>query len=160
MHDEIFIGKMKEHIQHVKSSFDPIFENNAHSLWEFLKYEIRKFTITYSKNKAQMRCEKILYLEKKLNKLEKNLENEETKIQYNTFQEELNEIYEDVSKGIKIRSRCNWYELGEKSNKYFLNLEKYRASQNVLHKICVESQEITNLQNVNSAICEFFYKSL
>ena len=28
------------------------------------------------------------------------------------------------SKGSIIRSRARWYELGEKCNKYFLNLEK------------------------------------
>ena len=33
-------------------------------------------------------------------------------------------IYEEINNGIKIGSRCNWYELGEKSNKYLMNLEK------------------------------------
>ena len=56
--------------------------------------------------------------------MEQNLYNEETKLQYNSFKDELNDIYEEISNGIKIRSRCNWYALGEKSNKYFLNLEK------------------------------------
>jgi len=38
--------------------------------------------------------------------------------------EDLDKIYDDIANGIKIRSKCNWYELGEKSTKYFLNLEK------------------------------------
>ena len=36
--------------------------------------------------------------------------------------------------GIKIRNRCNWYELGEKSNRFFLSLEKYRTSHNTIRK--------------------------
>ena len=87
--------------------------------------------------------------------MEQNLNNEETKLQYNSFKDELNDIYEEISNGIKIRSRCNWYELGEKSNKYFLNLEKSRARKNILRKICSETQEITDLTKINTNICDF-----
>ena len=48
---------------------------------------------------------------KKKKDLEQNLNNEETKLQYNSFKDELNDIYEEKSNGIEIRSRCNWYEL-------------------------------------------------
>ena len=92
--------------------------------WEFLKYEIRKFPTGYSKTKAKLKREKVSFLENKLKDLEQNLNSEETKLQYNRFKDELNDIYEEISNGIKIRSRCNRYELGEKSNKYFLNLKK------------------------------------
>ena len=37
------------------------------------------------------------------------------------------------------------YKLGEKSSKHFLNLEKSRACQNILRKICSEAQKITDL---------------
>ena len=37
---------------------------------------------------------------------------------------ELDEIAVQKTKGSIIRSRARWYELGEKCNKYFLNLEK------------------------------------
>ena len=53
--DETFVLKLKEHIKHVKTSFHSNFENNEHFKWEFLKYEIRKFTIGYSKNKAKLK---------------------------------------------------------------------------------------------------------
>ena len=32
--------------------------------------------------------------------------------------------YERIAEGVKIRSKCHWYEEGEKSTKVFLNLEK------------------------------------
>ena len=92
---------------------------------------MRKFTIGYSKNKAKLKREKVSFLEKKLKDLEQNLNNEETKLQYNSFKDKLNDIYEKISNGVTIRSRCNWFELGEKSNKYFLNVEKSRACQNI-----------------------------
>ena len=130
MQDETFVLKLKEHIKHVKTSFHSNFEKNEHFKLEFLKYQIRKFTIGYSKNKAKL-------------------------LQYNSFKDELNDIYEEISNGIKTRSRCNWYEPGEKSNKYFLNLEKSRACKNILRKICSETQEITDLTKIKPAIFDF-----
>ena len=84
-----------------------------------------------------------------------NLNNEKTKLQYNSFKDELNYIYEEISNSIKIKSRCNWYELGEKSNKYFLNLDKTQACQSILRKIWSETHEI-NVTKINSTIFYFY----
>ena len=73
--------------------------NKAHIRWEFLKYEIRKF-------------------ETKLKELEQNLSNDEAEEQYNAYKGEINEIYDEISNRIKIRSKCDWYEFGEKFNKF------------------------------------------
>ena len=50
--------------------------------WEFLKYEIRKFTISFSKNKTNFMREKKLHLEKKLKLLEDQLNCKEAKDEY------------------------------------------------------------------------------
>ena len=39
---------------------------------------------------------------------------------------EYDSIYEEIAKGAIIRSKATWYEKGEKSNKYFLNLETHK----------------------------------
>ena len=36
----------------------------------------------------------------------------------------LEQIYEEKANGVKITHKCEWYEFGEKSSKFFLNLEK------------------------------------
>ena len=41
-------------------------------LWEYLKYKVRNFTISYSKGKARSRHENAKQLEEKVNELEKN----------------------------------------------------------------------------------------
>ena len=69
---------------------------------------------------------------KKLKLLEGKLNCNEAKDEYNVYKENLNVIYDEIANGIKIRSRCNWYELGQKSNKLFLNLEKYGANHNTI----------------------------
>ena len=55
--------------------------------------------------------------------MEQNLkcfENED----YLTCKLRLEKIYETKANGVKIRSKRNWYEYGEKCSKFFLNLEK------------------------------------
>ena len=42
------------------------------------------------------------------------------------LQTEYDRQYEYIAQGAIIRSRVNWYEYGEKSNKYFLNLENHK----------------------------------
>ena len=53
----------------------------------------------------------------------------------NTVKEELYAIYSNRGMGDKIRSRVQWWEEGEKSTKYFHNLEKARGKDKAWHKI-------------------------
>ena len=48
--DTEFVKKLKTHIKIVKSNFQENSSFSDHSKWEFLKYEIRKFCISFSKN--------------------------------------------------------------------------------------------------------------
>ena len=145
---------MKQHISEVKSQFNPAFGNKAHVQLEFFKYEIRKFTIEFSKNKAKLKREKLS--EVKLTELEQNLSNDEAKEQYNAYRGEINEIYNEISNGIKIRSKCDWYKFGEKSNKFFLTMEKRRATQNTVRKMLSDEQEITDLSKINTHTYRFY----
>ena len=63
-------------IKHLASSFlsNGISNMNAQLKWEILKYEIRKFTIDYTKRKAKERRKQQAYLESEIKKLENNLE--------------------------------------------------------------------------------------
>ena len=129
---------MKEYI---KNKF-LLFQNedlNNQSKWEYLKYEIRKFTINFSKNKAKSKRKEKAFLENKINKLEQVLDdNNNNKIDYEICKGKLNEIYDDISNGIKIRSKCNWCEYGEKSSKLL---------------------EITNFEKINKELL-YFYENL
>ena len=49
-------------------------------------------------------------------------------------------------------SECNWYEDGEKSTKFFLNLEKYRISKGCLPTIIVNKKELNESQQINGAM--------
>ena len=90
-----------------------------------MKYNIGKFTINFSKKLAKNTNKKITDLETKLKHFEKHYENYADNIGYRVCKQQLDAMYKEKARGIKIRSKCNWYELGEKSTKFFLNLEKH-----------------------------------
>ena len=48
---------------------------------------------------------------------------------------EYDSIYEQILKGAIIRSKATWYEKGEKSNKYFLNLETHKKAKSSVYKV-------------------------
>ena len=85
---------------------------------------MRKFTITYTKRIAKGKWQQRTNLENQLKILEKNLDEEDNLSKYNNIKNELDAIYDSITEGIRIRSKCNWYEHSQKLTKYFLNLEK------------------------------------
>ena len=102
-----------------------------------MKFEIRKFTISYSKIRAKSNREIKNDLENKLKDLTNDLNNYDKLQKYSKIKSELEEIYEKFVEGAKVRSRCTWYEEGEKSTKFFLNLEKKRALQGQICKLII-----------------------
>ena len=52
-----------------------------------------------------------------------------------TLKTEYDLEYEHIVQGAVIRSRARWYEQGEKSNNYFLNLETSRGRKSTIRKI-------------------------
>ena len=98
-------------------------------------------------------------LEKTLKSLEKNLSTEENQCLYDKCKRDLEEIYDNTVEGIRIRSRCQWYEEGEKSSNLFLNLEKINGTRSHIPKIIVNDQEIADPNKMLNEIRNF-YESL
>ena len=48
---------------------------------------------------------------------------------------EYDSIYEQIAKGAIIRSKATWYEKGEKSNKFFFNLETHKKAKSSVCKV-------------------------
>ena len=62
--------------------------------------------------------------------------NEDNLSKYNSVKNELDEVYDHIVERTRIRSKCDWYEHGEKSTIFFfLNLEKQRGSQNTIKNL-------------------------
>ena len=106
---------------------------NKQMKWELLKFEVKQFTYFYTIKRARAKKETKEKLEKQIASL--NAANADQNDEaFKKAREDLDKIYDDIAIGIKVRSKCEWYELGEKSNKYFLNLEKKKCNYFNNHK--------------------------
>ena len=108
-----------------------------------MKYNIRNYTIKFSKELAKNTNKTITDLETELKRYEKH-ENYVDNIDYKVCKQQLDDIYEKKAKGIKIRRKCNWYEHGEKSTNFFLNLEKHCTIQSQIHSVIINQDEIAD----------------
>ena len=115
-------------------------------LWDLIKYKIRQSTIKYSKTKARIRKAKISELEEKLQSCSEKCDRDPSKEsvkELECLQAEYDELYDYITQGAILRSRANWYEKGEKNNKYFLNLEKSNKKKSCVRKIATSEGTIT-----------------
>ena len=121
---------------------------------------MRQFALRYSVDKARRHREKRKALEQKVKELESliSIEAEECSLQeYNKCKQDLEEIYNYITEGIILRSETHWYELGEKSTKYFLNLEKRNKAKSHIGMILTESSsEITDSKAILSELKSFY----
>ena len=65
-----------------------------------------------------------------------------------------------ITQGAIIRTRATWYEQGEKSNKYFLNLENSRGKKSSIRKIFKEDESSTSNPQVIMKELHSFYSDL
>ncbi len=100
-------------------------------LWDTVKDQIRGCTIKYA-------CTKKKNLETFLAQPEEQSDlndNTATNSSLRNTKQEVNKIIEERTLGACIHCRVRWYEEGEKSSKYFLNLEKMNHNNKVINKL-------------------------
>ena len=71
------------------------------------------------KDLAKVKKSKQYSLENKLKLLQSNLNCGINSVEYINCKSQLEEIYDDIAEGIKVRHKCQWYEEGEKSTNFF-----------------------------------------
>ena len=55
----------------------------------------------------------------KITKLEHHIDSEGKFDEYKKTKNELENIYDHIPEGVKVHSKCSWYQYGEKSTKFF-----------------------------------------
>ena len=107
---------------------------------------------------------KKLSYKKKINELfikaEKNRNNRQITCELNSAKARLEKIMALKTRGTILRSRAIWHEQGERSNKYFFNLEKRNHSRKLVSKLKLQNGSvITNQFDILEEQSKF-YKSL
>ena len=100
-------------------------------------------------------------LEKRVKFYEDNLNSNSNNSSLKDYQDakvKLETMYNHITEGIIIWSRCDWHELGEKSSRYFLGLEKRNKTKTHLRKLVTgnEVDEITDLKLIRSELKSFY----
>jgi len=129
------------------------------SIWDWIKYNIRAHAIQYSKRKAMKRKEKEMNLQKELAKAKQLLDsdpNADNANALNSTKENLELLYDEKLQGIIIRARARWWEHGEKSTKYFLNLEKRNHFKKHVRKLKTSGSIIADPYNILSEQKRFY----
>ena len=107
--------------------------------WDFVKMKFKEFSVSYCISKARHNRNKQEDLETRLDNLDKsiaeNSNNNDVKDERMQLKKELDELYAYRAKGYHIRSRSKWIEEGEKSSRYFLNMEKARQNYNFIDQL-------------------------
>ena len=102
--------------------------------------------------------------------LEKKLKNLQVQCDQDPSLENVNKLeilktgydlqYEYFAQGAITRSRARWYEQGEKSNKYFLNLESSRGKKSTIQNIFREDKSLTTNPKIIMDELKGFYSNL
>ncbi len=116
--------------------------NDNRIKWEYIKYKIRMVSIEYGKKRKKRLDFRQNKLEEELHKAYRNLDsNGETDEEANRRLElevELKELDTYKTEGLILRSKCRWFEKGEKSNNYFLRLINNNRVKITMNKLQTE----------------------
>jgi hypothetical protein len=99
----------------------------------------------------------------KLKQLEELLDEEKDEDKYNNISDQVNgvkaflKVIDDYkTEGLILRSRSEWYEKGEKSNRYFLSLASRNKVKTTMNKVRVNNEDITDPQKILQMQAEFY----
>lgn len=104
-----------------------LFFEDQQMAWEWIKYRIHEFSVNVSKQIARESRREESELLEKIDRLKTIHESNPSNKTFNNLEKakvDLDSYEEKKVEGIIVRSRARWHEYGEKSTKYFLNLEK------------------------------------
>ena len=107
-------------------------------LWELVKMEIRACTINFSKQRPKQQKNVEAELVKKAQNLKRKLAKKETQellAEHDKIITELESISLQRTRGACLRSKARWFEWGERSSKYFLNLKKRNYQNKYINKL-------------------------
>ena len=104
---------------------------------QLLKLIIRGRTISYSSFKKKERDERENNLENTLQKLQLGKENNTEEL--NRVESELIKLREDTISRINMRTKAKWNVEGDRSSKYFWNLEKRHFTEKAIPKLIVDN---------------------
>lgn len=126
-------------------------------------HKIRQRTITYGKGKARERREKLQKVKEKLGECTEKCDIDPYSGNLKKMEclhTEYDQFYHYITHGAIIRSRVTWYEMSEKNDKYFLNLENSNKTKRSVRKILTRAGVLTSDTKKIKNELELYYPNL
>ena len=125
--------------------------------WEKLKLCIKDISLQFSKEITYTCQSKIRKIENKITNISNsNIEDSLKTQQLDLLYTELDDLYSVKADGAKVRSRFKWWEMGEKSNSYFLRLEKEHQTNNTITQLETNGRIISDNNQLLNKIHSFY----
>ena len=156
--NETFCNNLEQKIETLKTELSSI---EPQMKWELLKFEIRQFSVKFSKKLARDKRENQAKWENVVRNYETKSSDEHglSENDYISAKDSLENLQNHKTAGFILRSKTKWFEEGEKSSKFFLNLEKKKSIQNTI-QVLIDNDKISTDENEISNIIKCFYKKL
>lgn len=135
--------------------------SSLHEWWDFVKESIRHTAIQFSRRKHRdLNREKISLTNRLIQAKHALLAGEKDSQQrVEHFENELKTLKHLLLESVKVRSRAQWIEEGEKSTKFFFNLETSRAKRNSVNSVYdLSGSEVTTQKDIADAHAAFYAK--
>ena len=165
LNDHCFVEGLSKNIPEYKEKYSYLQDKRLY--WDMLKMEIRSFTISYCKKTTKNKKNEEAALQQQFSSLHKLMcanPGQETIAKFYEVKLKLEQISMHKTEGAMIRSKARWCEQGERSTRYFFNLEKRNRSNNYITKLKVGDstlvtpaeilkEELRYYQNLYTSTC-------
>ena len=143
LNDHCFIEGLSKKIPEYKEKYSYLQDKRLY--WDMLKMEIRSFTICFCKQFAKNKKNEEAVLQQQFSSLHKLMSanpGQETVAKFYEVKLKLKQISMHKTEGAMIRSKARWCEHGERSTRYFFNLDKRNRSNNYITKLKAENRAL------------------
>ena len=125
--------------------------------WEQIKKEIATKTKNYSRKERGIKTLTISQLLENIDILQSNIPLNQSKLHIlEKSIADLEKLQDEYVQGVMFRSKAKWYNEGEQSSKYFLNLEKSRYNARTCRVLLDSGKEIHNQDVILAKQREFY----
>lgn len=154
--DKTFLKEMMIHLRQVLlEDFD-----DPNVQWEWTKFKIREFCISYTTTRRREEKALLLGLERRLKLLADKhdmSDSPDIATESQSLKRQISEINHEKANRAIFKSKANWIKLGERPTSYFLGLEKRQSKEKTITSMRDESGRIlTNNMDILSYEKRYF----
>jgi len=164
--------KEPEYVEGIQEIIRYHYENSYDSVggvWDIIKIKIKEFSMIYGAKKKKKERERKIEVSKNIETIKTEIAaqldtlGEEGKEKLYDGLKELEDEYNSILRieldGIIMRAKAQWVEEGEKSTRYFMNLEKSKGTKKSITKILTEEKrEIKDDDGIKIETVKFYKK--